>query len=257
VRTSSSKKSKKTSFALTLTVLGAGDAVVATQTDECKACSLAEVGARIDALVQQAAQAVAAKQPPPPTVASVSVRSEPLGARVLVDGSERGVTPQVVELPPGEHTIALDKPGFVAQEQKLTVEAGDEQELVLTLVAEPPPPAKGRKVGGKPTAGTNAGRGLKIGGAVMLGLGLAGVAAGVAMILVDEDPMPLKCPDEELDFRGVCRYRYDTLLGGIIGTAAGGVGVAGGLAMMIKGRQVAVKARAGKQQASLGVIVRF
>lgn len=252
--------SKKKDYALTLTVLGAGDATVAAPTDECKGCSLDQVGAKIDALVQQAAGSLAPQEPPPATTGSVSVRSEPLGARVLVDGTERGVTPLELELPPGEHTIALDKPGFAAQEQKLTVEAGAAQELSPTLVAQPAADGKGKrkaKAAKSGPADPKAGKGLKIGGGVMLGLGLAGVAAGVAMILVDEDPMPLECSGADVDFRGVCRYRYDTLLGGIVGTAAGGLGVAGGLAMMIQGHRISVRARASKQEASLGVIVRF
>lgn len=251
--------SKKKDYALALTMLGPDEATVAAPTDECKGCSLDQVGAKIDALVQQAAGSLAPKEPPPATTATVSLRSEPLGARVLVDGTERGLTPLELELPPGEHTIAFDKPGFVAQEQKLTVEAGAAQELSPTLVAQPAADKKGKR-GAKAKSGPadpKAGKGLKIGGGVMLGLGLAGVAAGIAMILVDEDPMPLKCSGADVDFRGVCRYRYDTLLGGIVGTAAGGLGVAGGLAMMIQGHRISVRARASKQEASLGLIVRF
>lgn len=250
--------SKKKDYALTLTVLGADDATLASPTDECKACSLAQVGDRIDALVKQAAEGLAPKEPPPPAPASVSVRTEPLGARVVVDGSERGLTPQTVELPPGEHTVAVDKPGFVAQQQTITVEPGTPQELAITLAAEPPAgKRKGRAKAKGPKPSTTAGRGLKIGGGVMLGLGIAGVATGVAMILIDEDPMPLECSGADVDFRGVCRYRYDTLVGGIVGVAAGAVGIGGGLAMMIKGRQLAVRARAGKQEAALNVTLRF
>jgi hypothetical protein len=248
---------KKKDYALTLTVLGPGDATVAAPTDECKGCSLEQVGAKIDALVQQATERLASTEPPPAAAASVSVRSEPLGARVLVDGTERGFTPQVLELPPGEHTIAVDKPGFVAQEHELTVEAGAEQELALVLVAAPPADGKGKRKAKGSKAGSKAGRGLKIGGGVMLGLGLAGVATGVAMILVDQEPMPQRCEGDDVDFRGVCRYRYDTLTGGIVGVAAGGLGVAGGLAMMIQGHRIAVRARADKQRASLSVSVRF
>jgi hypothetical protein len=42
-----------------------------------------------------------------------------------------------------------------------------------------------------------------------------------------------------------------------VGTAAGAAGIAGGLAMLIKGRQISVRAGAGKQQASLSVTMRF
>jgi hypothetical protein len=255
--------SKKKDYAITLTVLGADDATLASPTDQCKACSIAQVGDRIDALVKQATEGLAPKEPPPPVAASVSVRTEPLGARVVVDGAELGLTPQAIELPPGEHTVAVDKPGFVAQQKTITVEPGTPQELVITLAAAPPA-GKGKRGRAKakdkdqgPSTSTTAGRGLKIGGAVMLGLGVAGVATGVAMILIDEDPIPSRCSGTDVDFRGVCRYRYDTLLGGIVGVAAGAVGIGGGLAMMIKGRQLAVRARASKQAASLSLTLRF
>lgn len=253
--------SKKKDYAITLTVLGADDATLASPTDQCKACSVAQVGDRVDALVKQAVEGLAPKEPAPPAPASVSVRTEPLGARVVVDGTELGLTPQAVELPPGEHTVAVDKPGFVAQQQTITVEPGTPQELVITLAAAPPA-GKGKRGRAKakdqgPSTSTTAGRGLKIGGAVMLGLGVAGVATGVAMILIDEDPMPSRCSGTDVDFRGICRYRYDTLLGGIVGVAAGAVGIGGGLAMMIKGRQLAVRARASKQAASLSLTLRF
>jgi hypothetical protein len=248
---------KKKDYALTLTVLGADEATLAELTDTCRACSIADVGARIDALVQQADATLAAQQPAPPAgPVAVAVSSEPLGARVRVDGTEQGFTPHTLALSPGEHTIALDKPGFVVHEQTITVEPGVELQLAIPLTAQPAAAAddKGKRRG---SADPKAGRGLKIGGAVLLSLGVAGVATGVAMILIDEDPMPQRCSGTDVDFRGVCRYRYDTLLGGIVGVAAGGVGVAGGLAMLIKGHQIAVRGRADKQQASLSVTVRF
>jgi len=255
--------SKKKGYGLTLTVLEADDKTLATYTDACKGCSLEQVGARIDALVQQAAASLAPKEPPPPSTTEVSVRTEPLGARVRVDGVEQGFTPQVLELLPGEHTVAVDKPGFVAQEQKLIVEAGVPQAVDVALTAEPPAKgskrSRGTKAPKEPTGPVDpgAGRGLKIGGLVMLGLGVAGVATGVAMILIDEEPKPLSCSGADVDFRGVCRYRYDTLVGGIVGVAAGGLGIGGGIAMMVKGRQVSLRGRAGKQQASLALEVRF
>ncbi len=238
--------SGKRDYSLTLTLLGSDGATAATASDACKACSLDEVGTRIDALMEQATAGLVQEEAPP-AVASVSVNSTPLGARIRVDGADRGLTPQQLELAPGEHVVIVDKPGFVEREQNITVEAGVDQKLELELTAQP---------AAAPT-GASPGRGLKIGGAVVLGLGLAGVGTGVAMILIDEDPMPLRCSGADVDFRGVCRYRYDTLIGGIVGAGLGAVGVAGGLAMLIKGHQISVRARVGKEQASLGLVWRW
>lgn len=240
------KLSGKRTYALTLTVLGPGDATAVELSETCDDCSLDQVGERVQGLVQQAAAKVA-PEPAAPEAGSLAVRSTPLGARVRVDGTEHGLTPQAIELPAGEHTVVLDKPGFAEHQQTVTVEAGAELPLDVTLTAQGSAAPEGK---------TKAGRGLKIGGLVLLSLGVAGVGAGVAMILIDEQNVA-GCSGADVDFRGQCRERYDTLLGGILGTAAGGLGIAGGLAMMIQGHRVAVRARAGKQQASLGVTVRF
>ena len=145
------------------------------------------------------------------------------------------------------HGVLRDRE-WEAARSTVTVAAGSSQDLEPTLVAAAAQAPQGDPAGAKP---------YTISGAVMLGLGLAGVATGVAMILIDEDPMPFKCPDERVDFRGTCRYRYDTLLGGIIGVAAGGLGVGGGIALLIKGHQVKVRGKASATQASLGVALRF
>jgi flagellar motor protein MotB len=241
--------SGKRDYALALAVLGEGDATVAAPSDVCKACSLDQVATRIDALVQQATAELAAKEPPsPPAAVEVSVTSVPLGARVRIDGEERGLTPQTLALPPGEHTVLVDKPGFLEREQEIVVEPGAEQALEIELVAQP---AAGRG------ASEGTGRALKIAGAVVLGLGVVGAGVGVGMIFLDEEPIQSRCTGADVDFRGVCRHRYDTLTGGIVGAAAGGLGIAGGLAMLIQGQRITVRARASKQQASLGLVVRF
>jgi len=229
-------------------------------TDDAAAAGQApagDAGAEGDATAEEGSEAspAAADVPDPPaaTTGSVSVGSTPAGARIRVDGTEHGLTPQVIELPPGEHTIVVDKPGFAEHRQTVVVEAGAEQPLALTLAAL----STGKEgKGGKGSDGPDPGRGLKIGGAVVLGLSLAGVAAGVAMILIDEEAVA-GCSGADLDFRGQCRERYDTLLGGIIGTAGAGLGVAGGLAMLIQGHRITVKARGGGKQASVGLSVRF
>ena len=47
------------------------------------------------------------------------------------------------------------------------------------------------------------------------------------------------------------------LLGGLIGAAAGGVGIATGIGLLIKGHLVAVKARGGRDSALMSVTLRF
>lgn len=54
---------------------------------------------------------------------SLTVRTTPPGATVLLDGSERGRSPLTIDtLEPGRHQLKLIKEGFVAQEETLIVQ---------------------------------------------------------------------------------------------------------------------------------------
>jgi hypothetical protein len=264
-------KKKKRNYTLTLTVLLANDKAVVEVSGTCKGCKLAAVGDKVDVLVVKVVTQLASRVPGP---GELTVASVPLGATVSVDGKDYGLTPQQLKLEPGEHTVQVTKPGFEDQRQTLEIEADSEQrvelELVKVVVAPAEPPKESRRdkkktdkdkadkdKADKVDHGPKAGKPWMIAGGVVMGLGVAGVLTGVALILIDEDPMPLKCSDDEIDFRGVCSFRYNTLVGGIVGAAAGGLGIGAGIALMVKGHRVTVRARGGGKQAALGVGWRF
>ncbi len=56
---------------------------------------------------------------------SISVKSAPEGAEILVDGKFAGNTPSTLQLKSGEHTITVKKADFVLWERTLTLNAGD------------------------------------------------------------------------------------------------------------------------------------
>ncbi|MEM9455074.1 MAG: PEGA domain-containing protein [Myxococcota bacterium] len=259
---------KKDNYTLTLTVKGANGKTVAEVSEPCKGCSVSQAGDKVAALVPLAVTRITERANAP---GEVTVASVPPGATVSVDGEERGPAPQVLELSPGEHTVVVTKDGFVEQRQTVVVEPEGTQQLELSLEAAPVPPGKkgkkdkkskkDKKDKGKKDkvvdTGPKAGKPWTIAGGVMMGLGLGSILTGVALILVDEDPIPSQCEGDQVDFRGVCRVRYNTLGSGIIAVTVGALGVGGGIALMVKGRQVTVRARASKTQATLGVRVRF
>jgi TonB family protein len=87
---------------------------------------------------------------PPPVVAetgSLRVTSEPLGARVLLNGDDRGVTPlEIGDLPLGAYEVRVEQEGF--QGEVLHAELSPEVPLATVDVslepepkAPPPPPA--------------------------------------------------------------------------------------------------------------------
>ena len=69
----------------------------------------------------------------------VFVTSRPPGAAITVDGrdkAERGVTPLVTALPPGEHVLVLRLAGHKPSIRRVVVEVGKEQTVAVTLAPE-------------------------------------------------------------------------------------------------------------------------
>jgi hypothetical protein len=74
-----------------------------------------------------------------PATGQVAIQSEPPGARVFVDGTERGVAPlTVADLEPGEHTVVLEA-GGASVKHVVVVQAGVIGSLVAPMAAAAPP----------------------------------------------------------------------------------------------------------------------
>jgi hypothetical protein len=72
-----------------------------------------------------------------PETGSLRVESQPTGAKVLVDGAERGTAPiTVTELLPGDHEVVLQTPGGSAR-HVVNVQAGGTASLVAPVAAAP------------------------------------------------------------------------------------------------------------------------
>lgn len=66
--------------------------------------------------------------------ASVQVESRPAGARVLVDGEYRGLSPLALELRPGSaSTVSVAKAGYRSASETLLLASGEEKSLSFTL----------------------------------------------------------------------------------------------------------------------------
>jgi hypothetical protein len=74
-----------------------------------------------------------------PSTGRLEVRSEPPGAKVLVDGLARGVSPLVLEaLTPGPHLVTLEN-ALGSVRQQVNVEAGATASLVVPLTTQAGP----------------------------------------------------------------------------------------------------------------------
>jgi PEGA domain len=80
-----------------------------------------------------------------PATGQLAIQSEPAGARVIIDGTERGVAPLTVQdLTPGEHTVLLEGAG-ASVKHVVVVQAGAIASLVapMTPAASPTGPVSG------------------------------------------------------------------------------------------------------------------
>jgi hypothetical protein len=72
-----------------------------------------------------------------PASAKLQLESDPSGADIQVDGSFVGNTPSDVQVPEGEHTIAVKKAGFKDWERKMKVSGGSNVHLNAVLEKVP------------------------------------------------------------------------------------------------------------------------
>jgi hypothetical protein len=106
----------------------------------------------------------------------VKLKSNPAGARIVVDGQPIGVTPLDWDLPRGKHTIAMDKPGFTPASREIIVVSDRTDTLSLELV---------------PTVSPQRGSSWpRIAAVAMVISGGAAVVAGGVMVAIDQDLGP-------------------------------------------------------------------
>src|SRR5262249_50700662 len=76
-----------------------------------------------------------AKDVQQPKSGAVSITSSPADATLTLNGQALGASPATKELAPGEYTVKAELQGFQPAETKITVLAGVQQEVMLTLKA--------------------------------------------------------------------------------------------------------------------------
>jgi hypothetical protein len=69
-----------------------------------------------------------------PVTGQLAIQSEPAGAKVIVDGTERGVAPvTITDLAAGEHRVELQNDGVTAAKHTVMVQAGGTASLVVPI----------------------------------------------------------------------------------------------------------------------------
>jgi hypothetical protein len=213
---------EESDYVLVLDVVdGTTGEVVHHESQTCELCGLTEAQTAARALAGSLQGKLVAAAP---ALGTMVVHSTPAGAEVLVDGQPMGTTPLELSLPAGEHAVVLRLPGHVDDERRVQVEAGGSAAVAVELTAvrvEVERPA--RNIPWRPI------------GWASLGVGVAALGSGIALLALDEKPVAYtRCSGADVDADGNCRFRHDTLAGGVVMTIVGVVGITAGAILVAR-----------------------
>lgn len=208
-------------YRLAVEIRDGGGAVLVQREGSCEICTYDEAAEALRGLVATAAGELAPTAPAV-TTGPVRVSSSPAGASVMIDGATVGTTPYEGELPAGPHVVEIQKSGHEAARREIEVLAADGASLDVEL----------RRSGGSLSPRTT-----DIIGWSALGVGVAALGAGIALLVLDDNPVKKSCSGVHVDADGDCEFRYDTLPGGIAFTIVGAVGIAAGTGLVVYARR--------------------
>lgn len=204
-------------FALQLVMLDSQtDAPVATIVDVCDTCGFSELAERVEAMTVSAVRALEKAEPRP---ASVTMRSDPAGATVVLDGTALGSTPLQTPIPAGEHTLIMRVDGHLPHRREILVAEGEVVAYDVTLTADTVVRPKRERIL----------RGVAAGG---VGVGLVSIAAGGTLIWLHGRPLRRDCAAGNVDADGHCRFLHDTRAAGIAVTVLGSAAAIAGATVL-------------------------
>lgn len=221
--------------------------IALTSADQCEICGYEELGEIVGDLAYALQRKLAAAAVPPPRL---QVFTRPDGSTVLVDGAVVGVTPLDITVAAGAHEVVIERPGYVSHRRRITAADGVTETIGTELGPVPPPDQPPRE---QPR------RRLAPIGWAAVGVGLAGLIAGTALITIDERPIQRDCSGMNVDAFGTCKWRHDTLAGGATLAALGVAALATGVALLVVDRRRSrpTPARATVRPHPGGLLVRF
>ncbi len=111
--------------------------------DRCGGCEVDQLLDTIETVANKLAgvqgapaERVSAPKPRVPEMGKLSVSSRPDQARILINGSDQGTTPNLITgLKPGSYEVRIQKQGFLEYVQKITVDPGAAMSVEASLVA--------------------------------------------------------------------------------------------------------------------------
>ncbi len=221
------------SYDIVLTIInGRTGAVIGQASERCETCGITEAAEKVSlatASLRSRLEAIAM------TPAHVVIRSSPSGALAVVDGRPVGKTPLDLQIPGGQHTLALTREGYEQHDRTFTVVSGVDETLNVELLRIPSTlPLKA--------------------------LGWSGVLVGTALVaagvyLANIDGKALACSDDEKDVNGRCPRIRDTDAAAVGLTGAGAMVLTlGGVTLWVVSEQApAASTPVSSKERAMGV----
>lgn len=201
---------------------GDGDTPVATAGGRCGLCGFEEL---VEFTAAKAASLGQTLENSAQAAPQLIIDGSPRGAMLELDGQPRGVGPQTLTVAPGGHVLVIRSPGFVPRELELDAPAGTSRAVTYELVRAAPSPTERHAQAQR--------RRRTVAGASTIAIGIAGVAAGAALLVLDGRPYRSDC---QADANGECRFLYGTRTGGAVAVAIGAAAIAVGVTLCVLGR---------------------
>ncbi len=231
-------------YAITLEVVDASTAaVIAVSRERCDVCGFAEVRQLVDSQAAAIGSRLDALALEPPVLVFDSV---PVGAVIRIDGQTVGQAPFERVVEPGAHVVRAERDGYVPEQREVEAVVGVRANVQFSL---------------EPVPRLHRQRRLRVAGWTTLGVGVAALATGIPLMVIDGRPNRVSCNGGNVDPAGNCKFLYATLEPGIGVAVVGGLLLGTGVTLLVLGRerksgqQARVSVQAGWSR--LGVAGRF
>lgn len=226
-------------YAITIDVVAAADdARVAQSAERCEVCGFTEVAQVVDSQAAAIVARLDALALEPPVLVFESV---PAGAVIRVDDQVVGQAPFERVVEPGLRRVQADQDGYVSEQRSVEAVAGVRATVRFELEPVPRPERRKR---------------LRALGWAALGIGVAGVATGIPLIVIDGRENQASCSGDNVDPLGNCKYLYATREAGIAVTVVGGALLAAGIGIVVATRRGKRSARAALGGGPRGLLLR-
>jgi hypothetical protein len=188
---------------------------VTSSASTCEVCAVAEVGDMIAdraAVLDRKLEAMLAAPP------VVRFESRPAKALVWLDGEMIGAAPIERTVTEGRHRARGELRGHLPIEVQFDALPGARETIALDLSPKP-------RVA------------LRRARWPLLGIGVAGLAVGVPLVVLDGRQYRDRCSGGDVDADGDCRFRYDTKTGGAVALAIGGAALVSAIVLIAIARR--------------------